>query len=146
NDRWRKHLDKPIKRGFRSSWGVSFTDANTGTIVGGAGLILRTTDGGNNWIPQASGTESDLLRVSFTNTNNGTAVGQVGTILRTTDGGSHWGPQQSGTTELLAGVSFTDADHGIAVGALGTIVRTADGGNTWEMRRAEQAMIFREFP
>src|SRR2546430_14719394 len=82
-------------------------------------------------IPQASGTESDLLRVSFTDTNNGTAVGQVGTILRTTDGGSHWVPQQSGTTELLAGVSFTDADQGIAVGALGTIVRTTDGGNTW---------------
>src|SRR5436309_15630270 len=70
--------------------GVSFTDANTGTVVGGAGIILRTTDGGNNWIPQASGTESDLLRVSFTDANNGTAVGQVGTILRTTDGGAHW--------------------------------------------------------
>ena len=27
-------------------YGVSFTDANTGTAVGGAGTILRTTDGG----------------------------------------------------------------------------------------------------
>src|SRR5204863_9275622 len=54
--------------------GVSFADANTGTVVGGAGTILRTTDGGNNWIPQVSGTEADLARVSFTDANNGTVV------------------------------------------------------------------------
>ena len=28
-------------------WGVSFTDANTGTAVGGDGTILRTTTGGD---------------------------------------------------------------------------------------------------
>ncbi|MBT8470715.1 MAG: hypothetical protein KJN97_18355 [Deltaproteobacteria bacterium] len=27
-------------------WGVSFADANTGTAVGDAGTIVRTTDGG----------------------------------------------------------------------------------------------------
>ena len=29
--------------------GVSFTDANTGTVVGDNGTILRTTNGGTNW-------------------------------------------------------------------------------------------------
>ena len=32
--------------------GVSFTDANTGTVVGGNGIILRTTNGGMNWTLQ----------------------------------------------------------------------------------------------
>jgi len=30
---------------------IDFYDANNGWIVGGYGLILRTTDGGESWIP-----------------------------------------------------------------------------------------------
>jgi len=37
--------------------GVSFSDANNGTAVGNYGTIVRTTDGGNSWIVQKSGTE-----------------------------------------------------------------------------------------
>ena len=37
--------------------GVSFTDVNNGVAVGGSldtgeGIILRTTDGGNGWVPR----------------------------------------------------------------------------------------------
>jgi hypothetical protein len=67
--------------------GVHFTDANTGTAVGGGGTILRTTNGGTTWINQSSGTTNSLLGVYFTNTNTGIAVGENGTILRTTTGG-----------------------------------------------------------
>ena len=41
-------------------YGVSFTDANTGTAVGGGGTILRTTNGGTNWTSQSSGTTNHL--------------------------------------------------------------------------------------
>jgi len=113
-------------------YGVSFTDANTGTAVGGNGTRLRTTNGGSNWSHQtSSGTTEDLAGVSFTDVNNGTAVGNNGTILRTSNGGSnwaHWSHQTSGTTEDLAGVSFTDANYGTAVGDNGTILNTTDGG------------------
>jgi hypothetical protein len=109
---------------------VSFTDANTGTVVGGAS-ILRTTNGGATWVAQASGTANALYGVSFTDTNNGTVVGDNGTILRTTDAGETWVAQASGTTAWLNGVSFADANHGIAVGIDTTILRTTDGGATW---------------
>jgi photosystem II stability/assembly factor-like uncharacterized protein len=35
------------------SWlrGINFSDASNGWIVGGYGLILRTTDGGKTWLP-----------------------------------------------------------------------------------------------
>jgi photosystem II stability/assembly factor-like uncharacterized protein len=71
--------------------GVSFTDANTGTVVGGGpsgGAILRTTDEGATWVEQDSGTHNGLADVSFTDANTGTAVGDNGTILRTIGGGS----------------------------------------------------------
>ena len=59
-------------------WGVSFTDANTGTAVGSEGTILRTTNGGTTWTSQTSGTTNQLFGVSFADANTGTAVGDGG--------------------------------------------------------------------
>jgi photosystem II stability/assembly factor-like uncharacterized protein len=112
--------------------GASFVDANIGTVVGDYGTIVRTTDGGNNWTVQGSGTTQNLWAVSFTDVNDGTAVGEGGTVLGTTDGGAHWVPETSGTTLQLRGVSFAgDASNGTAVGESGTILRTTDGGKRW---------------
>jgi len=111
--------------------GVSFTDANTGTAVGGGGTILRTTDGGTNWTPQTSGTTNILYGVFFNDPSTGTAVGGGGTILRTINGGADWNAQTSGTTDTLRGVSFTDAINGTAVGGDGTILHTTNGGAIW---------------
>src|SRR6267378_2623104 len=55
--------------------GASFVDANTGTVVGFYGTIVRTTDGGSSWTIQSGGTTENLWAVSFSDTNNGTAVG-----------------------------------------------------------------------
>ena len=54
-------------------FGVSFSDSNTGTAVGGTfgqSEIFRTTDGGEHWIPQANPGTEFLFDVSFTDTNN----------------------------------------------------------------------------
>ena len=112
---------------------VSFTDSSNGTAVGSSGTILRTTNGGTNWVSQTSGTIYFLYGVSFTDSSNGTAVGDKGTILRTTDGGITWVSQASGTKNLR-GVSFTDSSNGTAVGTSGTILRTTDGGTTWVLQ------------
>ena len=105
----------------------SFTDANTGTAVGDNGTIVRTIDGGNNWIIQSSGTTNALLGVSFADADHGTAVGASGTIVKTTDGGNNWVSQTSGTTNALEAVSFTDVNTGTVVGELGIVLRTTDG-------------------
>jgi Photosynthesis system II assembly factor YCF48 len=115
---------------------VSFTDPNNGTALGAAGTIIRTTDGGNNWVILASGTSDDLYGVSFTDVNNGTAVGNFGVILRTTDGGQNWVTQREGMNDVLYGVSFTDTNNGTAVGSDGLILRTTRRAlhpyNSWD--------------
>ena len=73
--------------------GVFFTDASTGTAVGGnpgSSIILHTTNGGATWTGQSSGTTNPLQGVSFTDASTGTAVGAGGTILHTTTGGITW--------------------------------------------------------
>jgi photosystem II stability/assembly factor-like uncharacterized protein len=124
------HWQNPLPQG-NDLHGASFVDADTGTVVGAYGTIVRTTDGGSTWTIQSSGTTENLWAVSFTDATNGTAIGEARTILRTTDAGAHWVSQVSGTTFELRGVSFTDANNGTAVGAVGTILRTTDAGNTW---------------
>src|SRR6266576_192281 len=98
------HWQNPLPQG-NNLRGASFVYANTGTVVGGYGTIVRTTDGGNHWATQPSGTTLQFRGVSFIDANNGTAVDEGGTILRTTDGGNSWAPQSSGTENTLFGVS-----------------------------------------
>jgi hypothetical protein len=54
----------PLPQG-NTLYGVSFTNPNTGTATGDNGTIIRTTDGGNSWVIQSSGTTNTLYGVSF---------------------------------------------------------------------------------
>ena len=110
------------------------------------GTILKTTDGGNHWQPQTSGTTNFLYGVSFTDVNTGTAVGFGGTILRTTNGGSSWDPQTSGTTVPLHGVVFEMLIRArqleIAVPSLEQLMAETIG----DLKRAKQLTIYGTFP
>jgi len=61
---------------------IHFTDTSNGWIVGDSGIILRTSNGGNTWFPQTSGTNVFLSSVSMVDTTIGWVVGSGGTILR----------------------------------------------------------------
>jgi hypothetical protein len=58
-----------------------------GWIVGNAGSIIHTANGGETWEAQKSPVKAHLESVSFLDRNNGWAVGTKGTVLRTRDGG-----------------------------------------------------------
>jgi photosystem II stability/assembly factor-like uncharacterized protein len=119
--------------------GVFFIDPDIGWAVGDAGAILHTTDGGNNWHPQVSGTLKHLRGVHFTDANNGWAVGVSGTLLYTEDGGNTWNVRDLGITQHLVSVVFVDPDTGwIAGGDVGTglILHTTDGGDTWDAQES----------
>ena len=113
-------------------WGgrIAFPAVGTGWLIGSNG-IARTTNGGQGWTKQPSGTRQGLVALDFVDTLNGWAVGQKGAIVATRDGGAHWRPQSSGTTASLSDVDFVDRLRGWAVG-MGVRLRTADGGKTWK--------------
>lgn len=118
-------------------YSVFFTDANTGYIVGESGIwgtILKTTDGGINWIQQNSGSHSHLNSVFFIDSNVGYIVGDSGVILKTINGGTNYTTQVSGTSRGLSSVYFLNADIGYAVGEFGTILKTTNGGVNWTIQ------------
>ncbi len=126
---------------------VSFADDSVGTVVGitnneVGGVVMRTTNAGNNWSIQSSGLFPRLWSVYFTDRNIGTAVGHLGAIMRTTDGGVTWVSQSSGTASILYGVFFTSADTGFVVGASGAILRTTNGGTVSVPISGEESLRF----
>jgi len=111
---------------------VHVLDENTTIAVGGAGTIIKTTDGGISWVAQSSGTNADLYSVYFVDLNIGWTVGSGGgTILKTTNGGTSWSSQGSQNYDPLYSVFFINSSIGWIAGEDNTILKTTNGGTNW---------------
>jgi photosystem II stability/assembly factor-like uncharacterized protein len=112
---------------------VHFVDARRGWVVGEAGTVLATADGGQRWERRASGTTAFLRSVRFVGDGRrGWAVGDGGVILATSDGGTTWRRQSSGTQAALSAVHVDgDGQRGWIAGSDGTVLATTAGGTQW---------------
>lgn len=64
-----------------------FINVNTGWVTGSRGELYQTTDMGNSWRLQYTGTDIELNSVLFVSENTGWITGTTGLILKTTTGG-----------------------------------------------------------
>ncbi len=110
---------------------VFFINNSIGWMSGSGGLILKTTNTGDDWIQQVTNTGSTIKSIYFVDELVGWAVGANGTILFTSDGGNDWILQASNVTTELNSVKFVNPNIGWAVGYSGTILKTTNGGTTW---------------
>jgi len=114
---------------------VFFIDINTGYTVGYAGgTILKTTNGGINWINISIG-GSGFNSVYFIQ-NTGYVVGNSGIIYKTINAGLSWVSQTSGTPFHLYSVFFVDVNTGYITGhdldpPNSVMRKTTNGGTTW---------------
>ncbi|MBN8584925.1 MAG: T9SS type A sorting domain-containing protein [Ignavibacteria bacterium] len=108
--------------------GVSTT--LVGWAVGLSGTILRTTNGGTNWIAVNSPTSNSLTSVHCFNSTSILAVGWNGTVIKTTNNGLDWTSNFIGSFDLES-VSFINSTTGFICGKSGGIWKTTNGGNTW---------------
>jgi photosystem II stability/assembly factor-like uncharacterized protein len=106
-------------------------DGQTGWIGGESGLILKTTDGGQTWSPQTSGTTENIFRIAVVDARTAYACGTNGLLMGTTDGGAHWQLQTLKSGLIFMDIAFADPQNGWSVGEFETIMHTADGGKTW---------------
>jgi photosystem II stability/assembly factor-like uncharacterized protein len=138
-----------------------FVNSTTGWIAA-YGAILRTVDGGENWlstsmdhVTQAGGEYDQLEGIHFMDADTGWTVGtQIdvvgsssyttkGLVMKTTDGGETWVKQNPNTNQSLISVFFTSADTGWAVGVRGVVLKTTDGGKTWTLQNIKtQVQLF----
>jgi photosystem II stability/assembly factor-like uncharacterized protein len=113
----------------------------TGVPADGYGVILHTTDGGENWTRQGSPNTVPNVPLSDVRAIDaycawvvGNEDGNYAAILRTTDGGKTWircGAPGSVPDFGALGIGAVDSKIAWVVGSNGTIIRTEDGGKTW---------------
>lgn len=125
---------------------ISFTDKDTGYVVGESGTVLKTTNGGKLWFEIQSWQES-LYSVFFVKNTNvgymlGSSSGSGGDIFKTVDGGINWSIvyNSSMNSPYFSSIYFTDTNNGY-VGGNGIFLKTTDGGLTWTNMISNNSII-----
>ena len=111
---------------------VFFVSPTQGWAVGSLGRVLRSTDGGANWIASTlPGVGATLRAVYFASSLQGWAVGDGGLHFKSTDGGANWTSVVVPSSANFTDVFYADAQRGwIAAGD--AVLRTIDGGGHWQ--------------
>jgi photosystem II stability/assembly factor-like uncharacterized protein len=84
---WRDTAITPFGQGF---WAITFQNTHDGIAVGFGGAIAITTDAGERWQLESSGTTHDLYGIAFIDDTTIVVAGVKGTVLRTTNRGLSW--------------------------------------------------------
>ncbi len=101
--------------------------------VGERGIILRSTDRGDNWQQVQSPVGRALTALYFNDANQGWAVGHDEVILKTNDGGLSWEVVRfhPETENVFVDVQFSDPSNGYVLGTNGRLFTSTDGGINW---------------
>ena len=116
-----------------------------GWVCGNNGVVLKTTDGGNNWINVSSNIPSNVNLTSILGMNNfysraivsGTDASNVTRVYYTSNGGANWQvtfTQNSGHIYSLLDVLFSSHIMiiGKPVGGRWTLYNSSNQGITWD--------------
>jgi len=109
---------------------LNFADNQNGYAALDDGLILKTTDGGLNWVTEQIA-DVNLNSIFFINANIGWVVGNNGKIYKSEDGGNNWTEQASNTSVHLFDCKFISENRGWIAGDMQTVLFTDDGGSSW---------------
>jgi photosystem II stability/assembly factor-like uncharacterized protein len=143
-------LQSPTGRNLRS---IFFTDSLKGWIGGDSGLILKTINGGQNWIQQPTGLNTMIYSIFFTDPNTGYALSWeldntppnfYGTrYLFTTNGGNVWNNVLFPDSNFFANsIYFRDAQNGYLCGTEGKIYFSTNAGQSWDLSSVDSGLAF----
>jgi len=114
-----------------------------GLSVGELGILLKTTNSGENWINNFSSyrTYNDIANISFYNKEIGfAALGRI--IFRTTNGGNNWNTDS--IPYHVVSFSIVDSNNIYAGGY--SLVKTTNLGINWTLVNASTSITSINFP
>jgi len=123
---------------------IAAWSSNEAVVVGNAGTVLRTENGGASWekvsLP-SDYSSSKMMRVRVFPNKVAWVVGERGTILTSQDGGLSWTAPVVRDDTTWMDIAMMGA-RGVLVGEFGQVRTTSDGGTTWsDMRTISDSTI-----
>ena len=97
---------------------------------GNYGKILRTVNGGQNWVTLYSDTTRQFWGLWFVNSLTGFVAGSYGTIMKTTNRGDNWTLLTTLLQNALDGIYFVNENTGYVAGA-NVVLKTTNAGVNW---------------
>jgi photosystem II stability/assembly factor-like uncharacterized protein len=129
-----------INEGFKG-WinTIDFVNENVGWIAGSNGTLLKTSDGGENWVDILSSNENwNLSQVDFINESVGWAVGSkydstgsYAIIIKSLDGGYNWLLQKQIQQDVWSNAIYVIDENHAYTSVDNKIYKTTDGGTNW---------------
>ncbi|MBN1297246.1 hypothetical protein JXA80_10730 [bacterium] len=106
--------------GTRTAWAAGFD-----------GTVCRTTDAGETWQQQKTGSRARLYGLQVMDADRVWTCGSNGTLLRTDNGGHTWQSVPVPSSLRMVDICFIDDVNGWIAGDSGCVMRTTDGGHSW---------------
>src|SRR4030095_943459 len=113
-------------------------------ISGNEGIILKTVNGGSNWVTIYSEATLQLWGLHFVNSFTGYTVGSAGRVMKTTNAGANWVNQTAPTGTSLASVYFINENTGFISG-YAIALKTTNAGTNWINMNAPFFSSFENF-
>ena len=113
-------------------------------VSGNDGIIIRTVNGGNNWVTVNSEPTLQLWGLCFVNSLTGFTSGSTGRIMKTTNAGVNWVNVTSPTQTSLNSIYFINENTGFISG-YAIALKTTDQGASWANMNAPFISGFENF-
>lgn len=112
-------------------------------IVGEAGTLLLSTDGGAHWTSEASPYKGSLFGAVVAADGSVIAFGLRGKIFRSGDGGLTWAAVDDASHATLMGGTRLPGGEIVLAGAAGTVLASRDQGRTFApVASSESARLY----
>jgi photosystem II stability/assembly factor-like uncharacterized protein len=126
-----------------------FVDSLNGWAIGDSGTIIRTSNGGNDWVLQDAKVKGYMQNIFFLNKRLGWALSwglgpeYYGSyILHTTNGGNVWDTASYSIPDVyIRTIYFQDSLYGFMGGNPAILLRTTNGGAAWEKCEVDSVVV-----
>jgi len=122
---------------------VRFWSPTDGLVVGAYGAMLRTHDGGRNWVSARGALSNPKGRHLYSIQAAGTEVfitGEQGSLFRSRDQGRHFDTLTTPYKGTFFGVVAVPGQELLAYGLRGNVFRSVDEGLSWDKLDVGQAI------
>jgi len=109
-------------------------DGRTLYMVGEIGLIAKSNDFGQNWLPFDEIYQGSFFDISRTRQGNLLVVGLRGHVFRSLKNGTPWQQRETNTTALINDIVLSDDERIFLLANNGTLLESDDDGQSYRLR------------